>query len=962
MKVGDTMRNNDRVFRFTCLLLLLSWGGQSLYGQAPDLTQTVDFERQGDFHLGPTGLKGWLYTGRDFMTTDARQILVTEVESGSAAEGKLQVGDVVLGIGEQPFSGDARRALGLAIDQAERDENNGVLKLLRWRPVPNANPRQGTQATVELKLNVLGSYSDTAPWDCPKTQRIRDDALKVMVSNQEMGRLGATALALLATGEKEHVARVRQYLHEAKWAQPDVKISVESGGMQSWFCGYHNLVLTEYYLATGDEYVLPAIREHAVKISMGQSNAGTWGHGFAWTSQNDGQLHGGLSGYGALNQAGLPCLMSLLLARKCGVEHAEVDAAIDRATRFFQQFIGHGSIGYGFHRPSLEINANGRNGMSGNGKNGLGALMFRLAGHAEGTRFFSRLTASLYNTCEYGHSGNSYSYFWDPLGANCGGPKLVAEFLKELRWYHALTRKADGSFVYQPLGGQYGQPLLSPTAAQVLIASLPRRAIFMTGKESQESDWLEGPEVRETIASGRWRQADVEQLRAEELVEALDDWSPIAREWVAKKLASKEAHVLPRLVQGLSSEKPEMRAGALAALGYQGEEAASALPLMTKALMDQEPEVSIAAGYAIARVGKSSRQALPALLQAVVESEEPELMKPRQQALAYAFGYAPSKYAPLYFEGILPQFSDDEDPLAEVDRELLYSAIGKLFQDSSGRTRESAAYALNFFDRQDTAVMAQQIHNAIKHVALNYRMMDDGVRAQGLDLMARFRIKEGIPLCFETFDLDRWGAVMRVPNRLRTLQAYGGNAKAYLPQLRGLRQRWKTGTHREMLEETIQIIEEDRKPLPMISLHDLVDERLEKDLRGTQSDDERIARCRQLQAMWPEDYFYQAAALRRMVALRGEEALQEVVVGLGSSSDILHDQAVVLAVKLPGTTTESWVQLLKSSKGNQLAGVLDVLGQRQDPQALDAVRAYAEHAVPKVREAAKAAVTALEAK
>jgi len=240
--------------------------------------------------------------------------------------------------------------------------------------------------------------------------------------------------------------------------------------------------------------------------------------------------------------------------------------------------------------------------------------------------------------------------------------------------------------------------------------------------------------------------------------------------------------------------------------------------------------------------------------------------------------------------------------------------------------------------------------------------MDDGVRAQGLDLMARFRIKEGIPLCFETFDLDRWGAVMRVPNRLRTLQAYGGNAKAYLPQLRALRQRWKTGTHREMLEETIQIIEEDRKPLPMISLHDLVDERLEKDLRGTQSDDERIARCRQLQTMWPEDYFYQAAALRRMVALRGEEALPVVVVGLGSSSDILHDQAVVLALKLPGTTTESWVQLLKSSKGNQLAGVLDVLGQRQDPQALDAVRAYAEHAVPKVREAAKAAVTALEAK
>ena len=91
---------------------------ESLQGKVPDLTKSIDFERKGEFHLGPTGAKGWIYTSGNFMTTDARQILVTEVEAGSAAEGVLEVGDVILGIGKEPFTSDARMALGWAIDEA----------------------------------------------------------------------------------------------------------------------------------------------------------------------------------------------------------------------------------------------------------------------------------------------------------------------------------------------------------------------------------------------------------------------------------------------------------------------------------------------------------------------------------------------------------------------------------------------------------------------------------------------------------------------------------------------------------------------------------------------------------------------------------------------------------------------------------------------------------------------------
>ena len=315
--------------------------------------------------------------------------------------------------------------------------------------------------------------------------------------------------------------------------------------------------------------------------------------------------------------------------------------------------------------------------MSGNGKNGLAAIAFRVEGNRPASRFFSKLTASLYSTCEYGHSGNSYSYFWDPLGANCGGPELVTAFLKELRWYYALTRKADGSFVNQQLGGVYGGKLLSPTAAQVLIATLPRRAIYLTGKGQEKKEWLKKKEVTDAIDSGRWRLAVAENMSADDLLAQLDSWSPIAREWIAIKLAKKEGDFVPRLLRMLDDKSPETRAGACATLGYLGEQAAVAVPRLAKVLADEESIVGMSAAYALARIGKPSQQAIPDLLQAVLATKEPEQMKPRQQALAYSFGYASGRYAPLYFDGILPGVRIDAMGITRQKRRSRYDMVGK---------------------------------------------------------------------------------------------------------------------------------------------------------------------------------------------------------------------------------------------------------------------------------------------
>jgi len=911
----------------------------------PDLTKGGELETTGSYHLGPTGAQGRMYV-KDFMTRQARQILIIKVDAGSPASAVLQVGDVILGIGNKRFAEDPRKSLGRAITQAETEENKGILKLLRWR--------KGKQEVVSLQLRVMGTFSETAPWDCPKSKKIMDEALRYLAKQKKWSRFSLEALAFLASGRGEYIRLVREHLHEAKWARPDVKC-----GTHAWTAGYRNLVLTEYYLATGDKYVLPAIREYAVKTAMGQSGSGTWGHSFALPSKNEGKLHGRLGGYGELNAAGLPCFLSLVLSRKCGVEHPEVDLAIARSSRFFRQFVGKGTIGYGFHRPSLEHYSNGRNGDSSNGKNAIAAVTFSLLGDRDAARYFTKMVTSSYHEREYGHSGNSFSQFWGAPGANCGGPKAVAAFRKELRWYSALTRRADGSFVYQPLGGTYGGGALSVTVAHVLANALPLRKIHVTGKGLDPNECLDDAEVKEAVDAGRWRLADYDRISADELIERLDCWSPGAREWIAEALGEKEGNFVPRLLKMLASDDRDRRAGACTALGYQRRRAASAVPALSKALSDTDSTVRVAASYALMRIGEPARKAVPDMLQAVLTTKEQESMRPTQQAVAYCLGHKGTGTAPLYFTGMFASWPEGENPLEGLDRKLLVPAITELLKHPSARVRGCAAQAFRYLRADDIAVMAQDIHDVSGNLAPSFAMFNDLPRNHGLDLMAKNRFAEGIPLCLDTLDTDMWGKQTRFPNRFGVLKEYGGAAKSVLPRLKELRWLLRTPEHRGLLEETIKAIESDRDPAKLTSLADLVDKRLARELASAKSKQQRVSLCRKLMDDHPEDYFLQAAGLRQLVSMLGAGALDDVLAAVGSSDERLRTTALTLAAELPGQdVADKCVEQLATARGEKLAGILDVLARRGDAKMFPVVKKYLKHEERVVRIAAIKAASA----
>ena len=100
----------------------------------PDFTQgdKIPEGATHDWNLGPIGARGWMFSDK-LVTTDARQIAITEVVKNSPADGILAVGDAILGVGGKPFSYDPRTELGKAITKAESEAGNGNLSLIRWR-------------------------------------------------------------------------------------------------------------------------------------------------------------------------------------------------------------------------------------------------------------------------------------------------------------------------------------------------------------------------------------------------------------------------------------------------------------------------------------------------------------------------------------------------------------------------------------------------------------------------------------------------------------------------------------------------------------------------------------------------------------------------------------------------------------------------------------------------------------
>ncbi len=745
----------------------------------PDLTDGGVRNNNRTINLGPTGMRGWVYHvnqgQRRADTSESRQIQVTAVDNGSPAHGVLAPNDVILGAdgtgaAPAPFSADARKSLALAIADAEA-RSPATLRLLRWR--------SGTTSTVEITLRTMGAYSDTAPYDCPKSEQILTEGAQWVFNNESSGRYSFGGLSLLASGNPDYLARVR---NEARARVPNAATRAQmmsderdATSMVTWERGHTLIFLAEYYLATGDEAVLPGVEAYAVNFAKNSSLFGTVGHIFA-DKFPDGSPNGPMGGvYGPVNSSGMPCFLGLLLARECGIDHPSIEPAIERSSRFFASYAGRGAIPYGEHEPSPSH--------EGNGRSGLAALCFTLEEHrADEGRFFAKMATAAPSEREHGHTGAFFHYLWAPIGAAVGGEAAAAEHFRGISWHLDLARRWNGAFAYDNLNGegpdsgsQYHNFRMSTAA--LLVYALPLRELHITGRGHRTDLELDEADVAAAAEAGAY---DPDTRNANQLITDTGSWSPRVRHQAAvvlgtHNLRTSQINLLHSIAENAAGPA-HARAGACVALGRIGD--AASARVLAGLLNNPENHVRYSAAEALRYLPNHARQSvLGEILAAAAETAKPWYPINDEDPLQFANGrlstllfYGGNAYGP---RGIL------WNNISGVDRELLYPAIRASAYSPLGFTRNNLQWIYPILNETDMLGVADAVVDSVLEFAPSDRMFAFSVRQRGADLLERFDIAEGVPTTLRNVIETRAGSRAEA---LGTLEKYAASYTTFAPE------------------------------------------------------------------------------------------------------------------------------------------------------------------------------------
>ena len=765
------------------IALISCWWAASAFGadyptSPPDLTKNNAVDRSQTYNLGATGMRGWIYTraannldsGQGRTTLISRQILVTHVGKKSPADGVIKVDDIILGVAGKPFTDDARKSLARAIQDAEKEANRGVLNLQVWRA--------GKISNQAITLKVMGTYSATAPYNCPKSKLIFEEACKVLDKEPlSAGWTGAVnGLALMATGETKYLSKLRKYAREIA----PKSLELNSAKVDTWGWGYRNLFLCEYFLLTGDREVIHAIEQYTISLAKGQSLYGTYGHGGS-DLNGYGELHGSIPPYGPVNAAGLIANISIVMGRKCGVKNPEVEPAIDRASRFFGYYVDKGAVPYGEHMPWPNHDNNGKNAMA--------AMLFALQGDkVRETRFFAKMVTASYQCREYGHTGQGFSYLWGGLGANAGGPLASAAFIKEASWHLDLVRRSDGSFTYdgaEQYGagktdddtyyGNSGYNGLSPTASYVLTYALPLKKIYLTGREANPAHALGKEEVAEAIASGKF-DLTRKTLTEDQLIESFKDWSPIVRGWAAEELGARPAgkKYTRRLITMAEAPDGRMRQGAAETLGYINDP--DAIKVLSRLLTHEDRWLRVKAANALKNMGANAKPVVPDMLKALVDTAEPVYPVVWEDPIQLTHG----ELAATLFGGLLGQ------SLEGINPKLLYPAIRAVANNPDAMARGKLAGTFkNLLTEKDVDKLAPDLVDAVKIIAPADTMFSGEIRMGAFMALTKYHYKEGIDagVVFAKTQGGH-GSQLRTAEIMQQIATYGSAARVAIPELK----------------------------------------------------------------------------------------------------------------------------------------------------------------------------------
>ncbi len=420
---------------------------QGLFSTRPAETQSLNNIKR----LGPVGM------GIDLIQP-AFTMRISHIEENSpaASTGKLKAGQIIQTINGQRLAEiDPRIQLGQIL--AEAEAKDGIIRF---------KVKDQTEDVI-VTIPVLGTYSETWPLNCPKSERIvRNFADYLSKPDSPIGFGGIGMLFLLSTGEEKDIEPVR------KWARS----VANKPHTYAWYLGYGGIPLCEYYLRTGDQEVLPGIQKwvnNAVKAQYLDGWAGRGG------------VPSVTYGNGHLNAGGTAVLTFLLLAKECGADVP--DHALLGALVHFYRYSGRGHNPYGDDRPEIGFVDNGKN----------GNLAFAMAAAAALTpNGESSVYAQARDACAmtsfyttsfmlHGHTGGGIGESWRSPAMGLlyeTRPKQYREFMDNRQWHYDLSRRFDGSFGILGGGGYDADKWKGGWGtAYALTYTVPRKTLRITG-------------------------------------------------------------------------------------------------------------------------------------------------------------------------------------------------------------------------------------------------------------------------------------------------------------------------------------------------------------------------------------------------------------------------------------------------------------------------------------------------
>ncbi len=492
----------------------LSGYGQVVYDENTPLESRLPWVETDQVNKDDAVSGGWFYnlgiTGIRvlFDETEPKALKVKYVFPNAPAAGRIFSGDVIIGTSEGLFQEShqngygeevfgARGPIGEFAVELEKAQGSGGSGTITLRV------RRGAQ-TLNVPVVIgkrYGSYRPTYPEDCPKSALILRENLDFLLERQYYnGSWGSpisncfAGLALLSDGGVREMAAARRLaeFHANLTARPPGG-RADGGVLSNWNGMAAAIFLSEYYLATGESWVIGELNEvrefllwsqyrNSTPPPSGQDNQdGGWGH------------NPGFDGYGPMAMTTGQGALSLALIQRCGlpVSRNQLDAAYDFLER------GTGGNGYVWYGASVPPGRD--NDYADMGRTGAAAVSHYLSPYQDATyrnraRNYSKMIGDFPKSFVDTHGSHAMGMGFVGMGVSFD-PVALRKLLDANKWWFALAQTHEEAIYNQPARDHStpnGGMRIEVSAVTAFIFSIPDHNLHVTGKSVDYDEWAWG--------------------------------------------------------------------------------------------------------------------------------------------------------------------------------------------------------------------------------------------------------------------------------------------------------------------------------------------------------------------------------------------------------------------------------------------------------------------------------------